>query len=119
MRSIKMNRLELLKIVQENRLKHVQEYEESVVDFKAAVLKIAAENSKLAKSGDLNKIAKMKAVPNKPQSYETEYHKAIRMLELGVEDVIEVEEDIFNQLVLDEWQWKRSFAMSAAMYKSF
>jgi len=40
------------------------------------------------------------------------------MLELSVEDIIEVEEEIFNQLVLDEWQWKHQFSTSNAMYKS-
>ena len=40
------------------------------------------------------------------------------MLELSVEDIIEVEEDVFNQLVLDEWQWKRSFTASAMSYKT-
>jgi hypothetical protein len=39
-------------------------------------------------------------------------------LELSVEDTIEVEEDVFNQLVLDEWAWKNAFVASGALYKS-
>ena len=40
------------------------------------------------------------------------------MLELSVEDTIELEDDIFNQLVLDEWTWKHQFVASASLYKS-
>jgi hypothetical protein len=40
------------------------------------------------------------------------------MLELSVDEVLEVEEDVFNQLVLDEWGWKHNFAATSAMYKS-
>jgi len=118
MRSVKLNKKELLKIVTENKSKHVAEYKESVEDYKAAAIKLAAEHVDLAKTGELGKIAKIKAMPSAPVSYEKEYDRAIRMLELSVEKEIEVEEDIFNQLVLDEWSWKHQFVASASLYKT-
>ena len=118
MHSVKIDRIGLLEIVKENKEKHITEYNESVSDYKNLVLKVAKENLKLAKTSELSSISKMKALPPKPSSYEDSYKKAIRMLELSVEDVIEVEEDTFNQLVLDEWDWKRSFVATNSMYKS-
>jgi hypothetical protein len=118
MKSIKMERLELLSIVQANKIKHIQEFTESVEDFKNLVLQIAVANLKLAKTGDLNEFKKIKNSPTPPTSYEDSYKRAIRMLELSVEDIIEVEEDVLNQLVLDEWSWKRSFSVTNTMYKS-
>lgn len=118
MRSVKINKYELLNIVRENKDKHVKDYEEAVNDYKAAAIKLAASHVELAATGELDKIAQIKAMPAKPSSYEKEYDRAIRMLELSVEDVIELEEEIFNQLVLDEWTWKHQFALSASMYKS-
>lgn len=118
MNPIKMNRLDLLDIVRANKEKHVQEYNESVNDYKAAVLRIATTNVKAAKTGDLTEISKMKAVPPPPLSYEESYKRSIRMLELSIDEFIEVDEDVFNQLVLDEWAWKRSFAVSSSMYKT-
>ena len=117
MNAIKMNRLQLLEIVAANRITHVAQYIESVEDYKALALRIATANVKLAKTGDLEEIAKMKGIPSAPTSYEDAYKRAIRMLELSIEDVIEVEEDVFNQLVLDEWAWKRSFTASTMAYK--
>ena len=118
MQSVKINRKELLKIVRENKTKHVAEYEEAVTDYKAGVIKLAKENLKLANSGELEKITRIKAAPQAPVSYEDNYNRAIRMLELSVDKVIELEEHDFNQLVLDEWAWKRTFTAMSASYKS-
>jgi hypothetical protein len=118
MNAIKMNRLQLLDIVRENKIKHVAEALEAVEDYKKLVLTITQSNLKLGKTANLEEFKKIKGVPSAPQSYENDYKRAIRMLELSVEEIIEVEEDIFNQLVLDEWAWKRTFIASNTMYKS-
>lgn len=118
MNAIKMKRLELLEIVKTNKEKHIAEYNESVEDYKKLVLQINTANLKLAKTNDLEQFKRIKATPSKPETYEDSYKRAIRMLELSIEDVIEVEEDVFNQLVLDEWNWKRAFTATSALYKS-
>ena len=118
MQSVKIDRIQLSAIVRENLTKHVAEYNEAVVDYKAGVVKLAKENLKLANSGELDKIARIKAAPQAPVSYEDNYNRAIRMLELSVDSVIELEEHDFNQLVLDEWAWKRQFTAMSASYKS-
>lgn len=118
MHAVKVNRKELLKIVTDNRETHITDFNESVEDYKAAVIKLAEANLELVKTGDLEQIARTKPMPGKPVSYENNYNRAIRMLELSVEKEIEVEEDVFNQLVLDEWAWKNAFVASASLYKS-
>jgi hypothetical protein len=118
MRDVKMDKAELLNIVRENKEKHIREYNEAVEDYKKAAVKLAQENLELANTGDLDKISKIKSLPSKPTSYEDSYTRAIRMLELSVESIIEIEEQIFNQLVLDEWQWKHNFAVASALYKT-
>ena len=43
------------------------------------------------------------------------------MIELSIasdDNVIELQEDEFNQLVCDEWAWKRVFSNMRATYKS-
>lgn len=117
MNAIKMNRLELLEIVRANKLTHIAQFNEAVEDYKAVVLEIATGNVKLAKTAKLEEFKKIKRTPEAPVSYESSYARAIRMLELSVEEVIEVEEDVFNQLVLDEWSWKRGFTSSTMSYK--
>ena len=118
MRDVKIDKAELLNIVRANKEKHIKEFNESVEDYKAAALKVAEDNLALAQSGEVDKIAKIKGMPQKPVSYEDSYTRAIRMLELSVDSIIEIEEHIFNQLVLDEWTWKQNFVASGALYKT-
>jgi hypothetical protein len=118
MKSVKIKTDELLAIVKENKEKHIADFIEAEADFKVIVLKIAKENLKTAMIGDIKKISNMKDFPHSPNTYETNYNRAIRMLELCVEDVIDIDDQTFNQLVLDEWTWKTSFSMSNAHYKS-
>ena len=96
----------------------LNEYTEAVEDYKAAALILTSNNLKLAKSGELDKIAKIKTLPNAPTSYEQSYTRAIRMLELSNQTIIELEDTVFNQLVLDEWSWKQNFQLSGSLYKS-
>lgn len=119
MRTVKLDKKELLGIVRANKEKHIKEYVEAVEDYKVAAVKIAKANLKLANTADLGAIGRIQAMPSAPVSYEDSYSRAIRMLELSVEDVIDLEETIFNQLVLDEWNWKRTFAVSNALYKTY
>lgn len=118
MNEIKMDRKELLKIVKENLKKHLADYAEAVEDYKAGALKVATANLKIAKTGEIDKFNQIKSLPQRPVSYEKEYNRAIRMLELSIENEIVVEQDVFNQLVLDEWHWKNQFIASAMTYKS-
>jgi hypothetical protein len=119
MHSVNINRQELLGIVQENKKKHVEAFKESVADYKKAALQIAKDNLALVKTGKIEEIIKVKSMPPKPASFENEYNRAIRMLELSVDEVIELQQDVFNQLVLDEWHWKQAFVSNSTIYKSF
>ena len=118
MKTVQIAVEKLLPIVRENKEKHITEYTEAVEDSKAAALILTSNNLKLAKSGELDKIAKIKTLPNAPTSYEQSYTRAIRMLELSNQTIIELEDTVFNQLVLDEWSWKQNFQLSGSLYKS-
>lgn len=133
MKAIKMNRFELLRIVRENRTKHVAAYNESLTDYAQSTSAIAKANVKIARENqkalakflaedhtrDSSKVVKPpKSYLPYPTSYEDEYSRAIRMLELSVDEEILIEEAVFNQLVLDEWNWKRQFIMASGMYKT-
>lgn len=114
MDSVKVNRDELLKIVRENKEKHIKEYEEAVNDFRLAVIKISNENMEIVNAGKVD----IKSLPVKPTSYESNYVRAIRMLELSVDTVIELNQYDFAKLVLDEWEWKQIFSTSNSSYKA-
>lgn len=119
MRTVKLNKVELLGIVRENKAKHILAYKEAVDDYINAARTIVNFNVDRINEGTVESISKCRMVPVAPKSYEDEYSRAIRMLELSVETEIELEADVFNQLVLDEWHWKNQFAVMASTYKAF
>ncbi len=52
----------------------------------------------------------------KPQDNSAEYERAIRMVDMSVEDIIELTEDQFDKLVMDNWYWKQDLIRTASMY---
>lgn len=126
MENIQINRTTLLEILQTNRAQHIKEYEEAVVDHKALSIKVAKENAKQMKAnvkavnaGKLYQhLTGLKNGPQAPTSHEKEYNRAIRAVELDVRETIELQEDVFNQLVMDEWTWKEAFTVSNTTYKA-
>lgn len=120
MQKIRINRDELHDIVVGNKRKHIDAYNEAVVDYFAAVTKICQENLVFASSNlkdSESRIKKIKSLPTPPSSYEAEYNRAIRMLELSVDDIIELDTQQFDQLVQDIWVWKTSFITTNSIYK--
>lgn len=120
MKITKIEKVALLNIVRENLVRHLVDYAEAVSDFKIAVIKISHENLAVATSEDEKDcdIKNIKPMPVIPANYTAEYNRAIRKLELSVDTVIDVDELTFNQLVLDEWNWKSQFLLSNAFYKT-
>ena len=118
MRNVKINKNELLKIVRENRDKHAAAYDVMVEDYKAGMLKMAKNNLAIAKSGDLTKFKEIQMFIQSPEHHLDNYDRSIRMLELSVEEVIDLQQEEFSNLVLDEWSWKRAFAATGMAYKS-
>lgn len=110
MRQVKIQREELIKILKENRKQHIRDFEQNLVDYKSAAIKITNENLRVAITGDLEKISsQFKTMPSFPVSHEESYNRVIRMLELHTEEVIELDHNEFDQLVMDKWPWKQQF----------
>lgn len=127
MNSVNVDRLNLLEILRQNLKSHVTEYEELIDLYKKTALEIANTNLKIAKENvkiveDSKSVPfelkPLKSMPVIPTCYDKEYNRAIRMLELSTDTVINLEQDVFNQLVLDEWGWKQSFNTTSAFYKN-
>lgn len=124
-KSVKVNKDELLKVIRDNKEKHIHDYEEAVHDYKLAVIKVSENNVKVskkrldnAKKGIYDFSGMMYlTIPKEPKSYEAEYNRAIRMLEMSVETDLDVDAIVFNQLALDEWQWKNDFILASSAYK--
>lgn len=105
MKLVKINKAKLIVAIQANRDNHKAELAEALEVYRKNV--IATLNRKLAavKAG--------KKVRNVyfeiPQDNTKEYDRALKMLDMSVDDIIELDQREFQQYVMDEWNWKGDF----------
>lgn len=131
MDSVKVNRQTLLGKARENLAKHLKEYKvacdewrivtkEKAVELHTKVLKILTELNEKS-TADLIKDFEHKVLElnfAKPLCYAKDYEEAIKMLEMSVEDEVVITQNVFKQLVLDEWSWKKAELNKRIFYTS-
>jgi hypothetical protein len=109
MEKIRVSKEELLSIVNENRDKHVKEYLESIKAYRVKAADLLTLELQKIVSGEKFQI-NFDLI--KPESHEKEYELTIKMLNMSVDDIVEIEQNEFNELVNDEWNWKGFFKRS-------
>lgn len=121
-RTVKVNRLDMLKKLKENRDKHIQDYKDACDGYReAAVRKIDHAFNELRgqverlKKGELVRIYASLDIPV-PESYERAYNQIIEMMEWCVDEHVELTSSQFGCFVMDDWDWKRSWTTSNAGY---
>lgn len=113
MKTVRINREKLIEAVESNLLKHQQEFDEALDGYH--------EQQQKALQQALRVFRKTQKMPQQvvlpvPVSYEAEYLRALDMLRYSVDSVIELDANEFEQLVRDNWSWKRAFTAASAMY---
>lgn len=135
-KEIQVDRNELGHILKKNKEKHVSDYKESYSKFLEHCESVLKRHQKdfeeLIDHNPLNDnevhdsdwlynlrngLAEFK-LPREPVSYEKEYDKAIRMVELSTESNLTLDDQQFEQLVLDQWSWTERFTETSAFYKN-
>lgn len=113
MKSVRLDKNTLLTTLRQNREKHAKDVAEAREGWKKEVM------------GDLEKAiedirskgtTEFRYLESEPDDHTEDYDQAIRMLELSIDDVITLERDCFQNLVLDDWPWKKDFFASNAKY---
>lgn len=115
MDTVRLNRDALLTKIKENRVQHEKAYLEAMVGFKKEVTEELEEHLELAKSG---KEYNLNLNLTEPQSYLSWYDQIITMLEMCIDETIELPEHDFKRYVMDDWEWKQSFASTTSFYNT-
>jgi len=113
MKQVKLNKAELIQTIKKNMELHVKEYNEMMDVFRTmASQKVGYLLKEIDGGDDFNLSIDLE----KPRSSEKSYLNALEMLEMEVEENVILDNREFKQLVKDEWDFSRSFAMSKAAY---
>jgi len=100
----KMDRVALLDILTKNRDDHHRVFLEALEGYRKAAIRELERALDDAKSGrEIFRQTKL----IQPVDQTKDYDRAIGMLQHTTESVIELQEDEYTQLVLDQWRWGR------------
>lgn len=142
-RTVEVDRLKLIATLESNRVKHIQDYDESMEGYKSTLLVkidqafekamknipvhhkamkdgiIALATEDIAKQNDYFTIVEEQSITMKvPRSYAKEYDAAIDMAKWDVRETLELTHAEFTCFVRDQWDWKSSFDAVSAIYKN-
>jgi len=113
MRTVKLYKADLTRILNDNRAKHKAEYEEAFEGYINTAIEKLEENLAKFKAGE---ITKLRWNEQPPTSNVADYDRVIKMLEMSIEDEIELTSEEFENFVQDNWHWKEHWHLSNSKY---
>jgi hypothetical protein len=113
MKTVKVKRDDLLKVVEKNRGEHRSLFERALVGYREEVIKRLDEMIENAKK---NKRIEQWVGLEEPQDMTKEYDRVILMLKMSTEEVIELSSSEFAQYAMDDWSWKAAATASNIKY---
>lgn len=116
MNNVKVKKADLLEIVRRNQQRRATIYGKAFEGYRKAMLERLQQQIV-----DLERGHKIRKRPELTEPYDPtfQYDRAIKMLEMSVDDVIELTSQHFGQLVLDKWDWTERFVSSNSTYVDF
>lgn len=112
---------ELLYKLRENRTKHVETYEAAMQVYRQRLItEFESRLAQLDLSHEADEIAAVETYVKlpKPEVHTEDYDRAISMIEWHIGDTVELEEYQFAELVMDQWNWNKSFFSNTTSYIS-
>lgn len=113
MEKVRVNKKQLLDVVMTNRKNHQDLYEAALEGYSQKVREELEHYLDRVKNGEVLQIA---VILPKPENHLDDYNRAVRMIEMSVDAEIELKQNEFAQLVMDDWGWKRMFGETVTMY---
>ena len=115
MQKIKVNKNQLIEILKKNKEEHASIYSVAYEKYRQRIISSLKEHIQAAENSK-NKKIKFRFNLTEPQNYIDEYNRAIQMLEMSVDEVVELTEQEFTNFVQDEWSWSNAWANSNSEY---
>ncbi len=123
MRSVKVQKSALRSILIANREKHAAGYDKAVDGYKVKALEVldkatATLREKIEKlgRGEFVKVEHLAIAMRKPENHVRDYDRAIGMLDMSVDDVVDLTESEYREFVEDRWEWKQQTIRSWSGY---
>lgn len=113
MRTVTVRKSELIDKLTANRATHRAQFEAALAGWHQAVL---AELQSAVEDALAGRQYRTFFQLPQPVDHTEEYDRALAMLEMEVGDTVELTENEFAELVMDNWRWKPDFMTTNASY---
>jgi len=113
MHEVKVKREELLAKVKNNREAHRELFLKAQEGYRQDM--ITELDNMLRDARDGKQIRRSVTMPE-PQDHTADYDRVIKMLEMCVDPVVELDSMAFDQYVMDNWTWKGHALATNSMY---
>lgn len=110
---VTVRKTDLIEVVKQNREKHNLIFAESVNGYWE---KAQTELDKQIEKARIKDTSGLHLSLPYPTSHEKEYIRALKQLEMSVDENIELSQNEFSQLVMNDWSWKTSFINTYSTY---
>lgn len=115
MNKVRVKKAELLAILNKNKVEHGEIFRQAQEAYRQAAIKELEAQLALARTDGkftLKRINEMVL----PSDYTDQYERAIKMLEMSIDDTIEISASEFANYVEDSWSWSREWGISNSNY---
>lgn len=114
MNAVRVKKVELLDILRTNRAMHAHGYKAAVDGYRQTALAAAdvaftrmRRRIEKLRSGEVVAMASIRFDLAPPENHTEDYDRAIKMLEMSVDEVVDLDARSFESLVNDNWAWKK------------
>lgn len=104
---------DLLTIIEENRTKHREVFEQALEGYRQEAQRMLEQHIKDLAAG---KTPSIRIVISRPEDHTADYDRVIKMLQMSVDDIFELDDETFAQFVMDDWHWKRQWLSTSNLY---
>jgi hypothetical protein len=115
MDQVRVKKNELLAIVKKNRAEHRELFLKAQDGFRARAIEELDDMLKAARD---KKEVRLFVGLTAPQDHTAEYDRSIHMLEMSQDEIVEIDEGTFAQLVRNEWSWFAQTNLINSTYSS-
>ncbi len=113
MNDVKVDKQELINIVEKNRDAHRAIFEEALEGYKKVAVRQLEAHIERIDRGDLIDVYFRVPVP---EDHTDDYDRVLTMLAMSVDNTIEIDQQAFASYVMDDWNWKKQFLTTNSSY---
>lgn len=113
MKEYRIQKEKLLALLEENKAEHIKEYKEAKRGFRKKAAGIFKKAMLDAKEG--RKVKTYVSIAE-PKDYSKDYDKAIKLITLCEDTILELNESQINNFIHNEWNWSGTFRSGVQGY---